>query len=226
MIQFERAVKLREELTGQGARAKLADDPEQLAKFDELYDAARYAYPLTEDHAFYIDQMGVVLFRAVRAGGRRRARPQRRDRQRRRRVLPPPGRGPVERWQTAATSATSSSSAGRGRGGGADIAACRSSARRLRRRSRVTSSIRSWTPSSSRLLGIKAPAEGDQDANLIDGVAGSPGIIHRRRPRRAFARGGRRPRGRRGHGVRDDAAAVGADVRDRRRGRLRRRRRA
>ena len=69
MIQFERAVRLREELTGK-VRAKLADDPEQLAKFDTLYDAARYAYPLTEDHAFYIDQMGVVLFRRfVRAVG-------------------------------------------------------------------------------------------------------------------------------------------------------------
>ena len=62
MIQFERAVKLREELTDR-IRTKLEDDPERLAKFEELYDAARYAYPLTEDHAFYIDQMGVVLFR-------------------------------------------------------------------------------------------------------------------------------------------------------------------
>ncbi|MDP9465549.1 MAG: hypothetical protein M3P52_13060, partial [Actinomycetota bacterium] len=62
MIQFERAVKLREDLTSK-IRAKLADDPERLAEFDELYDAARFAYPLTEDHAFYIDQMGVVLLR-------------------------------------------------------------------------------------------------------------------------------------------------------------------
>ncbi len=62
MIQFERAVKHREDLTAK-IRAKLADDPEQLAAFDKLFDAAQYAYPLTEDHAFYIDQMGVVLLR-------------------------------------------------------------------------------------------------------------------------------------------------------------------
>jgi hypothetical protein len=62
MIQFERAVKHREDLTAK-IRAKLADDPDQLAAFDKLFDAAQYAYPLTEDHAFYIDQMGVVLLR-------------------------------------------------------------------------------------------------------------------------------------------------------------------
>jgi rifampicin phosphotransferase len=62
MIQFTRAVALREDLTGK-IRSKLAADPAQLAKFDELYDAARFAIPLTEDHAFYIDQMGVTLFR-------------------------------------------------------------------------------------------------------------------------------------------------------------------
>jgi rifampicin phosphotransferase len=45
------------------ARAKLADDPETLAKFDELYDAARYSFPLTEDHAFYIDQLFISVFR-------------------------------------------------------------------------------------------------------------------------------------------------------------------
>jgi pyruvate,water dikinase len=62
MIQFERAVKHREDLTAR-IRAKLAGDPDQLATFDKLFDAAQYAYPLTEDHAFYIDQMGVVLLR-------------------------------------------------------------------------------------------------------------------------------------------------------------------
>ena len=45
------------------ARAKLANDPEKLAKFDELYEAARYSFPVTEDHAFYIDQLGVGVFR-------------------------------------------------------------------------------------------------------------------------------------------------------------------
>ena len=62
MIQYERAVKHREDLTAK-ILVKLAGDPEQLAKFDDLFDAARFAVPLTEDHAFYIDQMGVVLLR-------------------------------------------------------------------------------------------------------------------------------------------------------------------
>ena len=62
MIQCERAVKHREDLTAK-VQAKLADNPELRAEFDELFDAAQYAVPLTEDHAFYIDQMGVVLLR-------------------------------------------------------------------------------------------------------------------------------------------------------------------
>ena len=40
------------------AQAKLADDPEKLAQFEKLYEAAVYSFPLTEDHAFYIDQLG------------------------------------------------------------------------------------------------------------------------------------------------------------------------
>ncbi len=59
---YQKAVKQREELLGK-ARAKLAGDPEKLAKFDELYEAARYSFPVTEDHAFYIDQLGVGVFR-------------------------------------------------------------------------------------------------------------------------------------------------------------------
>ncbi len=61
-LRYERAVALREELIAK-VRARLADDPDKLAKFDELYNAAKFAYPLTEDHAFYIDQMGVVCLR-------------------------------------------------------------------------------------------------------------------------------------------------------------------
>ena len=53
-------------------RTRLADDPQTLAKLDELYEAARYSFPLTEDHAFYIDQLGVgVLRRFVLEVGRR-----------------------------------------------------------------------------------------------------------------------------------------------------------
>ena len=64
----------REELTAR-IRAKLAGDPEKLAHFEKLFEAAKYSYPLTEDHAFYIDQMGVVLFRRfVSAVGERLAR--------------------------------------------------------------------------------------------------------------------------------------------------------
>ncbi len=62
MINFNRAVELRTELTAR-IRARLADDPARLAQFETLYDAAKFAYPVTEDHAFYIDQMGVVLMR-------------------------------------------------------------------------------------------------------------------------------------------------------------------
>ena len=42
MIQYERAVKHREDLTAK-IRAKLADDPAELATFDKLFDAAQYA---------------------------------------------------------------------------------------------------------------------------------------------------------------------------------------
>ena len=61
-ILFEKAVATRDRLLA-GAREKLAGDPERLAEFDELYEAARYSNPLTEDHAFWIDQMSIALFR-------------------------------------------------------------------------------------------------------------------------------------------------------------------
>jgi rifampicin phosphotransferase len=59
---YQRGVALREDLYAK-ARAKMASDPAKLAKFDELYEAAQFSYPITEDHAFYIDQLGVVLLR-------------------------------------------------------------------------------------------------------------------------------------------------------------------
>ena len=61
-IIYQRNVAIREDLVAK-ARARLADDPETLAKFDELYEAARYSFPLTEDHAFYIDQLYIGVFR-------------------------------------------------------------------------------------------------------------------------------------------------------------------
>ncbi|HEY6416216.1 MAG TPA: PEP-utilizing enzyme, partial [Acidimicrobiales bacterium] len=61
-VVYQQKVARRVELLD-AARAQLADDPETLAKFDELYDAARYSFPLTEDHAFYIDQLFISVFR-------------------------------------------------------------------------------------------------------------------------------------------------------------------
>jgi pyruvate,water dikinase len=68
---YQRTVAKRQELMAK-AREKLADDPETLAKFDELYEAAQYSFPLTEDHAFYIDQLYISVFRRfVLAAGER-----------------------------------------------------------------------------------------------------------------------------------------------------------
>jgi pyruvate,water dikinase len=60
--QYQQRVARREELMAK-LRAKVADDPELSAKVEELYEAARYSFPLTEDHAFYIDQLYVGVFR-------------------------------------------------------------------------------------------------------------------------------------------------------------------
>lgn len=62
MVSFNASVKRREDRTA-AIREKLANDPERLAKFERLLGYSKYAYPLTEDHAFYIDQMGVALLR-------------------------------------------------------------------------------------------------------------------------------------------------------------------
>ena len=59
---FERSVARREELLG-AIRSKIGGDPEKLADLDRLYGAARYNLPLTEDHAFWIDQSGIAVFR-------------------------------------------------------------------------------------------------------------------------------------------------------------------
>jgi phosphohistidine swiveling domain-containing protein len=61
-VVYQQKVAKRVELLD-AARTKLADDPETLAKFEELYEAARYSFPLTEDHAFYIDQLFISVFR-------------------------------------------------------------------------------------------------------------------------------------------------------------------
>jgi rifampicin phosphotransferase len=173
MIQFDKAVARREELTAR-IREKLAGDPEKLAQFEELFDAAQYAYPLTEDHAFYIDQMGVVLFRRfVRAVGAALAR-----------------NGSIAEgddvfflYDREVRNAMSN---------GTDYKELVE-----QRKVEVAAAAKAQPPDilgtpppppqpgdfvdpfmdavTSRLLGIKAPPEGEQDPNMIDGVAGSPG---------------------------------------------------
>jgi pyruvate,water dikinase len=59
---LERSIARREELLA-GARAKLADEPERLARFNALYEGAQWNLPVTEDHAFWIDQTYVAVFR-------------------------------------------------------------------------------------------------------------------------------------------------------------------
>jgi phosphohistidine swiveling domain-containing protein len=59
---YRRSKAQRERLLG-ALREKLADDPDTMKKLDELYEAAQFSFPLTEDHAFYIDQLGIGVFR-------------------------------------------------------------------------------------------------------------------------------------------------------------------
>ena len=61
-LTLQRATQRREELA-RGAREKLAGDPAKLARFEELMEASKYNTRVTEDHSFWIDQMGVVTFR-------------------------------------------------------------------------------------------------------------------------------------------------------------------
>ena len=147
MIQYERAVKHREDLTAK-IRAKLADDPEQLAKFDELYDAAAVCGAAHRGPRVLHRPDGRRAAAHVRARRRRRARPRRRDRRSQRRVLPLPATRSATRCRTAATNARRSPSAGpRSRPPHRRRRQVRS-ARRPRRRRPAASSTRSWTPSS------------------------------------------------------------------------------
>ena len=56
------AVQLREALLAQ-ARQRLAGEPEKLARFNELYEMARHYLPITENHNYYIDQIGDAVMR-------------------------------------------------------------------------------------------------------------------------------------------------------------------
>jgi pyruvate,water dikinase len=65
-LTVERATLRRQELT-RAAREKLAADPgsesEKVRRFDELMEAAKYNTRVTEDHSYWIDQMGIAALR-------------------------------------------------------------------------------------------------------------------------------------------------------------------
>jgi phosphohistidine swiveling domain-containing protein len=65
-LTLEQATLRRQELT-RAVREKLAADPqsesEKNRRFDELLEAARYNTRVTEDHSFWIDQMGTAALR-------------------------------------------------------------------------------------------------------------------------------------------------------------------
>jgi pyruvate,water dikinase len=173
MIQYERAVKHREDLTAK-IEAKLADDPERRAEFEELFDAARFAVPLTEDHAFYIDQMGVVLLRTFcLAVGDALARD-----------------GVIDDRDDVFFLFKDEVRDALANGGDQRATV-------IVRKASVEAAAQASPPGAigtpppppsgdfvdpfmdaivTRLLGIKPPAEGEVDPAVIDGVAGSPGI--------------------------------------------------
>ena len=61
-VLHARSVETRQALVAK-AHAALASDPAKLAEFERLYEAARFSNPVTENHAFWIDQMGVTIIR-------------------------------------------------------------------------------------------------------------------------------------------------------------------
>ena len=62
LIKFNESVARRDELLA-AARNRLAGDPAALGKFNGLYDMARHYLPLTENHNYYIDQIGNSIMR-------------------------------------------------------------------------------------------------------------------------------------------------------------------
>jgi rifampicin phosphotransferase len=61
-VRFKEAVQTREQLLGE-ARQRLAEDPEKLSRFNQLYEMACPYLTLTEDHNYYIDQIGNAVMR-------------------------------------------------------------------------------------------------------------------------------------------------------------------
>ncbi len=221
MIQYERAVKHREDLTGK-IRAELADKPDELAQFDEYYDAAQYAVPLTEDHAFYIDQMGVVLLRTfVLAVGDALVRDGViddrsdvfllfQDEVRDALVNGGDQRATVRQRRASVEAAAQASPPGA-------LGTPPPPAGRFRRS--VHGCHRHPPARHQAAGGRRAGPQRDRRGGRV------AGHLPWRRPRREVTRRGRRSGRRRDHGVRDDTSAVGPDVLHRRRGRLRCRRR-
>jgi phosphohistidine swiveling domain-containing protein len=61
-VRFKEAVQTRERLLGE-ARRRLVEDPEKLSRFNQLYEMACPYLTLTEDHNYYIDQIGNAVMR-------------------------------------------------------------------------------------------------------------------------------------------------------------------
>jgi pyruvate,water dikinase len=61
-VRFQEAVRTRDRLLAQ-ARQRLAGEPQKLARFNELYDMGRNNLVLTDDHNYYIDQVGNAIMR-------------------------------------------------------------------------------------------------------------------------------------------------------------------
>lgn len=61
-LQHQEAIRTRERLLA-NARERLAGDTEKVARFEALYDGARHYLNVTEDHNFYIDQVGNTVMR-------------------------------------------------------------------------------------------------------------------------------------------------------------------
>ena len=173
MIKFDEAVARREQLTAR-LRDQLANDADRMARFEELWDAAKYSYPLTEDHAFYIDQMGVVLLRRfVRAVGDRLAA----------RGCFDDGDDIHHLFDREVRDAMANGTDYR------ELVAQRRAEHAACAAADAPDALGEPPPPPApddfvdpfmdsivtRLLGIKPPPEGEQDPDLIDGVAGSPG---------------------------------------------------
>ncbi|MBI4218925.1 MAG: hypothetical protein HY682_02195 [Chloroflexi bacterium] len=61
-VRYRTSIETRNRLLAE-ARGKLASDPVKLARFNELHDIAKHYLPITENHNFYIDQIGIAVLR-------------------------------------------------------------------------------------------------------------------------------------------------------------------